>query len=60
MDRGAWRAAVHGVAKNRPQLRDQAQHITSNGVVRVGSEQRRDSAIRILSPPNSPPVQAAT
>ena len=32
MDRGAWWATVHGVAKSRPQLIDQARthtHITS-------------------------------
>ena len=27
MDRGAWRAAVHGVAKSRTRLSDLAQHI---------------------------------
>ena len=26
MDRGPWRAAVHGVEKGRTQLSDQAQH----------------------------------
>ena len=26
MDRGAWRAAVHGVAKSHTQLNDGAQH----------------------------------
>ena len=29
MDRGAWRAAVHGVAKSRTQLSNLAQHSTS-------------------------------
>ena len=28
MDRGAWRAIVHGVAKSRTQLSDEAQHST--------------------------------
>ena len=27
MDRGAWQAIVHGVAKSQTGLRDQAQHI---------------------------------
>ena len=28
MDRGVWRATVHGVTKNRTRLSDQAQHST--------------------------------
>ena len=28
MDRGAWRATVHGVAKSQTRLRDSAQHST--------------------------------
>ena len=27
MDRGAWRATVHGVAKSRTQLSDEAQSV---------------------------------
>jgi len=27
MDRGAWRAAVHGVKKSRTQLSNEAQHM---------------------------------
>ena len=29
-DRGAWRATVHGVAKSRTQLSDEAQHTDIN------------------------------
>ena len=29
MDRGAWRATVHGFAKSQTQLRGYAQHYTS-------------------------------
>ena len=30
MNRGAWRAAVHGVMKSQTQLCDQAKHISKN------------------------------
>ena len=32
MDRGAWRATVHGVAKSQTQLNDKAQHILILGL----------------------------
>ena len=41
-NRGAWWAAVHGVAKSRTQLSDKA-----HSAVLVSGEQRRDSAIHI-------------
>ena len=32
IDRGAWKATVHGVAKNRTLLSDKAQHSTAIGM----------------------------
>ena len=32
MDRGAWWATVHGVAKSQTQLRDQTQHSSGSGL----------------------------
>ena len=45
MDRGAWQVAVHGVAKSRTQLSDQAQTAWPINDVIVSGEQQRDSAI---------------
>ena len=44
MDRGAWWATIHGVAKSRTRLSDFCVCVYT----------------RIHSPPNSPPIQAAT
>ena len=32
MDRGAWQATVHGVAKNQTQLSVEAQHILATAL----------------------------
>ena len=32
MDRGAWQATVHGVAKSQTQLSDEAQHILATAL----------------------------
>ena len=36
VDRGAWRATVHGVAKNRTRLSDLAQHVSLQSRQDVG------------------------
>ena len=33
MDRGAWRAIVHGIPKSRTQLSDLAQHSTAQAFI---------------------------
>ena len=48
MNRGAWWAAVHGVAKNWTRLSDKA-----HTAVLVSGEQRRDSAIHIHVSPDT-------
>ena len=56
MDRGAWRATVHGVTKSQTRLSGQAQH---NG--RRGWNSQLVSAYNCVSPtdllPSSPPFQ---
>ena len=49
MDRGAWWATVHWVAKSQTQLSDQFfTFIAINSVVIVSGGQQRDSAIHII------------
>ena len=52
MDREAWRAAVHGVAKSRTRLCNwtELNWLLINNVMVVSGEQWRDSAIHIPSP----------
>ena len=40
MDRGAWWAAVHGVAKSRTRLSDQAQHSSGRRAGKGVGDQR--------------------
>ena len=62
MDRGAWRATVHGVTKSWTQLGDLTLRADSQccDSFRWTVEGLSHTNTCIHSPPNSPPIQAAT